>query len=52
MSSACDGYSYYANDKGTLACLDSHNKTSPIYTDIRVRNEVDRAWEWMLCNQP
>ncbi|CAK7205803.1 hypothetical protein SEUCBS139899_008582 [Sporothrix eucalyptigena] len=34
------------------ACMDSHNASNPIYTDLSVNNAVDRQWTWLLCNEP
>lgn len=46
----CDSYTYWP--KGSNACYNSHNLTSPIYTDRSLRNEVNLQWTWMCCNEP
>lgn len=49
----CASYGYeewYETD--SVACFDSYNASSPIYTDLTVGNPVDRQWEWFLCNEP
>lgn len=49
----CAGYGYEDwTELDNIACFDSYNATSPIYTDVAVDNEIDRQWEWMLCNEP
>lgn len=45
----CDGQ-YWAD--GSLACLNTHNLTSPIYTDRTIANKANIQWEWMCCNEP
>ncbi|PNY21899.1 Thymus-specific serine protease [Tolypocladium capitatum] len=36
----------------SVACYDSYDKTSLIYTDTSVNNTVNRQWMWFLCNEP
>lgn len=45
-------YGGYWNDPKSIACWDSHNMTSPFYTDRTVRNQWNLQWQWMLCNEP
>lgn len=45
------GSSYFTGDDN-LGCLDSYDKTSPIYTDLAPNNTAYRAWQWILCNEP
>lgn len=47
----CSGYGYWS-DPSDLACFDTYNATSPIYTDISVDNAINRQWNWFLCNEP
>jgi hypothetical protein len=47
----CASYGYWT-DKWSVACFDTHNASSPLFTDISVRNGVDRQWQWFLCNEP
>ena len=47
----CASYGYWT-DEWSVACFDSYNASSPIYTDTSVGNAVDRQWEWFLCNEP
>lgn len=49
---SCASSTYWAGDNTTLACYDSHNLTSPYYTDRSVRNSWNLQWSWMLCNEP
>lgn len=35
-----------------VACFDSFNATSPIYTDWSAENPFGRTWYWMTCNEP
>lgn len=49
----CAGYGYPQwQDNNTVACYDSYDANSPIYTDQTVRNPINRQWQWMLCNEP
>lgn len=48
---ACASYGYWT-DQYTTECYDSHNASSPLYTDTSVYNTVDRQWMWLLCNEP
>lgn len=49
----CESYGY-ADFNGTnnVACFNTYNASSPIYTDLTVGNAFDRQWNWMLCNEP
>ena len=47
----CASYKYF-DGKYNTECLNSFNHSSPFYTDISVKNEADRAWTWLLCNEP
>lgn len=48
---ACANYGYW-HDNFTTACYDTHNASSPIFTDTSVDNKIDRQWQWFLCNEP
>ncbi|KAF2764574.1 serine carboxypeptidase [Teratosphaeria nubilosa] len=49
----CASYGYDVfNGTYNTYCFDTYDPTSPIFTDISLTNEVDRQWEWMLCNEP
>ncbi|KAF7596990.1 hypothetical protein BBP40_011356 [Aspergillus hancockii] len=47
----CASYGYWT-DEWSLECFNSHNASSPLFTDTSVRNAVDRQWQWFLCNEP
>ena len=47
----CASYGYWS-DEWSVACFDSYNASSPLFTDTSVDNAVDRQWEWFLCNEP
>ncbi|POR33927.1 Thymus-specific serine protease [Tolypocladium paradoxum] len=38
--------------KDSIACYDSYDKSSPMYTDTSVNNTANRQWMWFLCNEP
>ncbi|ROW08683.1 hypothetical protein VPNG_06442 [Cytospora leucostoma] len=49
----CASYGYDEwSETDSVACFDTYNASSPIYTDLTVDNPVDRQWEWFLCNEP
>ncbi|XDG03846.1 hypothetical protein ABKA04_003461 [Annulohypoxylon sp. FPYF3050] len=35
-----------------VGCFDTHNASSPMYTDMSEANPFDRTWLWMTCNDP
>ncbi|KAI0106598.1 peptidase S28 [Hypoxylon sp. NC0597] len=39
-------------DDLNVACFDTYNTTSPMYTDHTVNNSFDRTFVWMQCNDP
>ncbi|GKT44832.1 putative extracellular serine carboxypeptidase [Colletotrichum spaethianum] len=39
-------------DPMNVACFDSYNATSPIYTDWTADDQFGRTWYWMTCNEP
>lgn len=47
----CASYGYWTAER-EVACFDSFNASSPIFTDLTVGNAVDRQWNWFLCNEP
>lgn len=47
----CASYGYWTDDSD-LSCFDTHNASSPIYTDTTVDNAINRQWNWFLCNEP
>ena len=51
VSLDCANYGYW-KDNRTVACFDTHNPSSAIFTDTSVNNAVDRQWQWFLCNEP
>ncbi|KAJ5692913.1 hypothetical protein N7462_002336 [Penicillium macrosclerotiorum] len=51
LPGSCNSYGYWA-DSLTTACYDTHNASSPMFTDISVDNAIDRQWQWFLCNEP
>ncbi|OAA57779.1 Peptidase S28 [Cordyceps fumosorosea ARSEF 2679] len=49
----CNSTTYWAGvGKDSVACWDTHNKTSPYFTDRSTRNSWNLQWQWMLCNEP
>ncbi|KAH7061304.1 peptidase S28 [Macrophomina phaseolina] len=52
LPDACVGYGYWDDDPTSLACFDTHNASSPLFTDRSVGNAVNRQWQWLLCNEP
>lgn len=50
-NAACANYGYWTSST-TTACYDTHNASSPIFTDTSVNNNIDRQWQWFLCNEP
>ncbi|KAJ2891203.1 putative serine peptidase [Zalerion maritima] len=40
------------SELGNTLCFDTHNETSPIYTDLSTDNLMWRPWWWMCCNEP
>ncbi|KAJ5659501.1 Peptidase S28 [Penicillium longicatenatum] len=48
---SCASYGYWT-DSNSTACYDTYNASSPFFTDISVDNEIDRQWQWLLCNEP
>lgn len=49
----CAGYGYHeweSND--SVACFDTYNASSPMFTDQTGANPFDRTWVWMTCNDP
>ncbi|KAI0179393.1 peptidase S28 [Hypoxylon sp. FL1284] len=49
----CKGYGY-DDWSGVLdvACFDTYNASSPMFTDQSEENGFDRTWVWMTCNDP
>lgn len=45
------GYPEWA-DPLSVGCYNSHNASSPTFTDWSVEGRWDRQWVWMLCNEP
>jgi hypothetical protein len=46
-----DTYGYYTG-KHNFECLNTYNKSSPIFTDTSLANTGDRQWNWILCDWP
>ena len=50
---ACANLTYPEwKSRTSVACFDTYNKTSPLYTDYTVKNQAQRQWFWMTCNEP
>jgi len=49
----CEAYGY-ADWQGEMnvQCFNTHNASSPMYTDHTLSNGFDRQWQWFLCNEP
>lgn len=49
----CEAYGY-ADWQGetNVGCFNTHNASSPMYTDHTLSNTYDRQWQWFLCNEP
>jgi hypothetical protein len=49
----CQSYGY-VDWQGlyNVGCLDTHNASSPLFTDWSLSNQFDRQWVWMTCNEP
>lgn len=39
-------------DALSVGCFNSHNASSPMYTDLSIDGPWDRPWFWLLCNEP
>ncbi|OTB00961.1 hypothetical protein M426DRAFT_266744 [Hypoxylon sp. CI-4A] len=49
----CSGYGYEEwADPDSVACFDTYNAASPMFTDHSGSNSFGRTWEWMVCNEP
>ncbi|KAI1081547.1 endoprotease endo-Pro [Whalleya microplaca] len=49
----CAGYGYKEwEHRNSVACFDTYNATSPLFTDHTAANTGDRPWVWMTCNDP
>lgn len=51
LACAESGYPEWA-DPLSVGCYNSHNASSPTFTDWSVEGRWDRQWVWMLCNEP
>ncbi|KAI1370181.1 putative serine peptidase [Hypoxylon crocopeplum] len=45
------GYSDWKSNS-SVACFDTYNSSSPMFTDQSAHNGFDRTWVWMTCNDP
>ncbi|KAI2625035.1 peptidase S28 [Hypoxylon sp. NC1633] len=45
------GYADWKDSRG-VACFDTYNASSPMFTDQSADNGFDRTWVWMTCNDP
>ncbi|GAB7347161.1 hypothetical protein MBLNU459_g3279t1 [Dothideomycetes sp. NU459] len=53
LPGSCAGYGYADwQDEYSVACYNTHNASSPMYTDTSLSNTFDRQWYWFLCNEP
>jgi hypothetical protein len=48
---ACKAYGYW-EDEHSVECFNTHNESSPMYTDTSPRNTFFRTWLWFCCNEP
>jgi len=50
----CENLGPYPDFAGTdnIACFDTYNASSPLYTDTSLANPISRQWVWMTCNEP
>lgn len=49
----CESFGYDAfNGTYNTYCFDTYDPTSPFFTDTSLSNQIDRQWQWMLCNEP
>ncbi|KAI5856184.1 peptidase S28 [Durotheca rogersii] len=49
----CAAYGYDEwKDENSVACFDTYNATSPMFTDQSEANPFWRTWVWMTCNDP
>lgn len=47
----CANYGYPEwSSTDELACLNTHNASSPMYKDLRVNNGNTRQWQWLACS--
>lgn len=44
-------FGYWSSDD-SIACFDTYNQSSPMFTDLSVSNTINRQWNWFLCNEP
>ncbi|KAL1852283.1 hypothetical protein Plec18170_006009 [Paecilomyces lecythidis] len=51
LPGSCASYGYWT-DEDSIACFDTYNASSPIFTDMSVGNSINRQWNWLLCNEP
>ncbi|KAF7719783.1 Serine carboxypeptidase [Penicillium ucsense] len=51
LPGACANYGYWSDPMST-DCFNTYNASSPIFTDVTLKNTVDRQWQWFLCNEP
>ena len=47
----CKVYGYWENEH-SVECFNTHNESSPMYTDTSPRNTFFRTWLWFCCNEP
>jgi hypothetical protein len=47
----CTRFGYWTNPRD-IACFDSYNASSPLFTDLTLGNSINRQWNWFLCNEP
>ncbi|KAI1466238.1 peptidase S28 [Daldinia caldariorum] len=45
------GYEEWKNNYN-VACFDTYNASSPMFTDQTQANTFGRTWVWMTCNEP
>lgn len=48
---ACSTYGYWKGEFD-VDCYNTHNASSPLFTDLTPTNSANRQWNWFLCNEP
>ncbi|KAL1861845.1 hypothetical protein VTK73DRAFT_6905 [Phialemonium thermophilum] len=53
LPGTCQQYEYQDwNTTDSVACFDTYNETSVMYTDWNANNTINRQWFWYICNEP
>ncbi|KAM0451596.1 hypothetical protein ACHAPV_009937 [Trichoderma viride] len=51
LPNACSTYGYWKGEFD-VDCYNTHNASSPLFTDLTPTNSANRQWNWFLCNEP